>query len=294
VLVCAHWKSQPRMSGTERHLNTINRTRIGLLCMHRVRGSRAGALTACPEASTIRVRVGARSTYAPHPGGRKSSLTTVSPAPVSTTAEVGTRCLDTQRATCSDKRWVSRRIHGRVAVHSTGLGMQRRRAPIHRSVVHTGGHLQARLTHLFYRRRGTRCRLLLEGGTPLLWARRVQVRLDDSQDGHPEVFNRVGVPVARESDLSLPLASTHGLGKPEAPFLQLPLGLLRHLRTGRRDAILLTAQPKRALSAQPLAPPRHYWCSGRDESAPALQATAGLRRRLADGEDRCVVWGPTL
>jgi len=72
--------------------------------------------------------------------------------------------------------------------------------------------------------------------------------------------------VAGESDPSLPLASTHGLGKPEAPFLQLPLGLLRHLRTGRCDAILLTAQTKRALSARPLAPPRHDWCSGREES----------------------------
>ena len=89
-LVYWRWKSHPMMKGTERRFTTIKGKCIGVLCTFRVRGSRGRARRACPEASTMRVRVGARQAWARQSGRSWSSLATLAPAPVSTTAATGT------------------------------------------------------------------------------------------------------------------------------------------------------------------------------------------------------------
>jgi len=72
ALVYWRWKSHPAMTVTERF-----------------NGNRERALTACPEASTIRVLVGARQARERQFGGRTVSATTLGPEPVSTTTGTG-------------------------------------------------------------------------------------------------------------------------------------------------------------------------------------------------------------
>jgi len=91
-MALVYWRrtSHPIMSGTKRRFTRINGKCIGLSGTCRVRGSRERALRACPETSKIRVRVGGRQEWALQPGGSRSSLTTLVPAPVSTTAATET------------------------------------------------------------------------------------------------------------------------------------------------------------------------------------------------------------